>query len=206
MDERGIQPPYYLEPYERAAKRHGDSLKSLLWESTRTQGARFGAFMKAVDFRGRSLLDVGCGRGDFLDYLLERKVRPAEYIGIEAVSPLVEVAAAKRGGPERRIIHADFVTEPRRMYTGSDAVVFSGSLNTLSVEGFYSTLEHAWAATAEWLVFNFLASADLAGANFLTWHRKEDVAAWAREKSAEVVQIGGYLAGDFTIALRKPDD
>ena len=177
-------------------------MKSLLWESTRTQGARFGAFMKAVDFRGRSVLDVGCGRADFLDYLLERGVRPAEYIGIEAVAELADAAEAKR---HRRclVLREDFVKVPRRMYTGSDAVMFSGSLNTLSVEQFYATLEHAWAATAECLVFNFLASPDLAAASYLTWHRAEDVAAWAKEKTAEASVIEGYLDGDATVAMRK---
>ena len=177
-------------------------MKSLLWESTRTQGARFGAFMKAVDFRGRSVLDVGCGRADFLDYLLERGVRPGEYIGIEAVGELADAAEGKR---HRRclILREDFVKVPRRMYTGSDAVVFSGSLNTLSAEQFYATLEHAWAATAEVLVFNFLASADLAAASYLTWHRVEDVGAWAGSKTREASVIEAYLEGDATVVMRK---
>jgi SAM-dependent methyltransferase len=190
--------PDYLQPYLRASARHGAGFRSLLWASPGTQRARFDAFVRLVDFNGKSVLDVGCGRGDFLDHLLERNIRPAEYMGLEAVEVLA--AAAQRKGT---IIHADFVREPRRMYTGSDVIVFSGSLNTLSGEQFYQTLRHAWEATAQWVVFNFLSAPLLAGAEFLQWHRMDDVLCFVKSLSGEVAVLEDYLAGDSTVAVRK---
>src|SRR5688572_20626498 len=67
----------YLEPYVRAAARHGEGFGSLLWASPQTQGARFDALMRLCEFGGRNVLDVGCGRADFLDHLIKREVRPA---------------------------------------------------------------------------------------------------------------------------------
>src|SRR5436190_16538223 len=84
----------YLTPYREAASRHGDRFGSLLWASPKAQEARFDAICRLADMRGRRVVDAGCGRADLLDFLFERGIEPAEYVGIEAVDELV--AAAKR--------------------------------------------------------------------------------------------------------------
>src|SRR5882762_5334646 len=101
----------YLEPYRRAASRHGDRFGSLLWASPGTQAARFDAICRLADMRGRCVLDAGCGRGDFIDFLMAREVQPKQFIGIEAVDELA-AAAMRKQLPEARIIHGDFVREP----------------------------------------------------------------------------------------------
>ena len=77
-------------------------------------------------------------------------------------------------------------------------VVFSGSLNTAEDDDFYTTLRRAFEAAAEALVFNFLADAYLAGADYLHWRRPEDVIAFASQLSADVRTLDDYLPGDFT--------
>ena len=68
----------YLQPYLKAAERHGAGFGSLLWASPETQAARFGAIERLGRLHGKSVLDVGCGRADLLVYLLSRGVRPAD--------------------------------------------------------------------------------------------------------------------------------
>ena len=87
----------YLVPYLRAAAAHGAGFGSLLWASPDTQAARFEAFTRLWDFNGQSLLDAGCGRADFLESLEARGIRPADYIGIEAVPELADAAERKAG-------------------------------------------------------------------------------------------------------------
>src|SRR4051812_6808542 len=70
----------YLEPYRRAASRHGDGFASLLWANPGTQAARFDAICRLADMRRRRVLDAGCGRGDFIDFLMAREVQPKQYI------------------------------------------------------------------------------------------------------------------------------
>jgi hypothetical protein len=194
--------PSYLQPYVSAALRYGAGFNTLLWASRRTQAARFDAFMRAVNFAGYSVLDAGCGRADLMDHLLERNVVPHDYIGLEAVEALA-TAAERKHHPHTTIFRADFVREPARLFTGSDIVLFSGSLNTLEPQQFYDTLQVAFDATAQWLVFNFLASPAIAMADFLTWHRKEDVVHYVTQLSPAVTVLDDYLAGDCTIAIRK---
>ncbi|HEV8377862.1 MAG TPA: methyltransferase domain-containing protein [Tepidisphaeraceae bacterium] len=192
----------YLEPYRQAASRHGDRFASLLWASPKTQAARFDAICRLADLRGRRVLDAGCGRGDLMDFLVERGVQPREYIGIEAVDELA-AAAMRKKLPGAQIIHGDFVREPQRLKAGADVIVFSGSLNTLEPQQFYQSLRQGWEAAGEVLVFNFLAAAHIASAQWLTWHRAEDVLVMARSWSSEVRMLEDYLDGDCTIALWK---
>jgi cyclopropane fatty-acyl-phospholipid synthase-like methyltransferase len=192
----------YLEPYRRAAERHGGGFKSLLWASEETQAARFEAICALVDFHGRSVLDVGCGRGDFLDYLIGRRVRTTSYVGIEGVAELA-AAAREKGWPNARIVEADFVSDPGQMYVGAQVVVLSGSLNTMDADAFYSTLRRAYEAAGEVLVFNFLSSTRLAGAAYLSWHPVAEVMGFAGTLSDRVRKVEEYLVGDCTVAMGK---
>jgi SAM-dependent methyltransferase len=198
MDER----PDYLEPYERAARRHGAGFGSLLWASPQTQAARFEAIRQLVEFHGKRVLDVGCGRADFLDHLLARKVQVASYIGIEGVATLAEAARAK-GHANCEIVEADFLAEPERLATGAQIIVISGSVNTMDSAGFYSTLRRAYDAAAETVVFNFLCSSRLAGAEYLVWHRTDEVMGFARMLSDRVRKVEDYLPGDCTVMMGK---
>ena len=196
------EPPVYLQPYERASREHGGGFGSLLWASPTTQRARFEAICRMVDLTGRSVLDVGCGRADFLDYLLGRNVRIAEYTGIEGVPALVEAAQAK-GHANARILQADFVAEPERLRVGADVVVICGSLNTMDARDFYATIERAFEAAGQMLVFNFLCSPQLAGASYLSWHRTDEVMGFVQRFSQRVRKLEDYLTGDCTVAVGK---
>jgi len=197
--------PAYLAPYLRAASRHGAGFSSLLWATPKTQEVRFDALTRLVGLNGKSLLDVGCGRGDLLDFLRARYVRPAHYVGLEGVPALADAAEAKRH-PDAMIIRADFVREPLRMFVAADVVYFSGSLNTLDPATFYTSIRKAYEAAAEALVFNFLSSPELAGMSYLHWHAPGEVWAFAKGLTDDVRRLEDYLDGDCTFALRKPQE
>ena len=195
----------YLLPYLKAAERHGSDFPSLLWASPQTQAARFDAVERLGRLHGKSVLDVGCGRADLLRYLLDRAVRPADYTGIEAIGALASAAERNcpraAGGPPARILRADFLREPLRLFVGADVVVFSGSFNTVEDEAFYTTVRRAFEATADLLVFNFLASPYLAGADYLRWRRPSEVLGFCARLTSDVRTLEDYLEGDCTVAL-----
>lgn len=201
LQSRGVTQAY-LQPYLDAAAKHGAAFESLLWASSESQAQRFHAICRAVDLHGQSVLDVGCGRADLLDFLIDQGVVPADYTGIEAVEALATAAKAKRR-PNVRILHADFVAEPLKMFVAADVVIFSGSLNTLRSEVFFTTLRRAFEATADVLVFNFLSSPALAAKDYLAWHKPMDVMRFAAELTSRVTLFDDYLAGDTTVAMRK---
>ena len=194
--------PGYLLPYLKAAQRHGCGFASLLWASPHTQADRFDAIAAAADFVGKSVLDVGCGRADFLDYLLRRGIEPASYVGIEAVPALAEAAREKRHR-NATIVEADFVAEPRRLFAGAQIVVISGSLNTMDDVTFYTAIRRAYDAAGECLIFNFLSSPRLAGTPYLHWRGVKDVLRFARNHAGSVTTVDDYLPGDCTVVMGK---
>jgi len=196
------EPPVYLQPYERASREHGGGFGSLLWASPVTQRARFEAICRMVDLTGRSVLDVGCGRADFLDYLRGRNVDVGAYTGIEGVPALAE-AAREKGHQNARILQADFVAEPERLLVGANVVVICGSLNTMDATEFYATIQRAFEAAGHMLVFNFLCSPQLAGASYLSWHRTDEVMGFVKRFSQRVRKLEDYLTGDCTVAVGK---
>ena len=195
----------YLQPYLRAAREHGGGFNSLLWATPRSQRQRFDAICRIYDLDGKSVLDVGCGRADFLGYLLESRIHVADYTGLEAVDALADEAEA-RDYPACRVIRADFVREPVKLFIGADVIVFSGSLNTIEDADFYQTLSRAFDATAQAVVFNFLSSAALAGRDYLRWRRLEHVMGFLKRLPCDVQTLDDYLQGDCTIALIKHPD
>jgi hypothetical protein len=198
----GQEAPAYLVPYLSAAQRHAGGFRSLLWASANTQAARFNAFTRLVDFSDTSTLDVGCGRADFPDYLLRHGIHVESYIGLEAV-PLLAEAAEQRRFARSKIIRGDFVAEPRHMFVGADVVAFSGSLNTLADEAFYTSLRHAFAAAGRHLIFNFLSSSVLAGTRYLYWRPRADVKRFLQQLGAEVQQLDDYIDGDCSMLASK---
>lgn len=196
--------PQYLEPYLQAASRHGGSFGSLLWASPKSQATRFRALTRAYRFKGKSVLDAGCGRADFLDYLIDSGLEPDHYVGLEAVDVLAEAAEQRHAVDRAMIVRADFVREPARLLVGADVVVFSGSLNTLAQAEFERTLRVGYEAATEALVFNFLSSPRLAGAKHLTWHRVEDVTRLVGQMASDVSVIDDYMEGDATVVARRP--
>jgi hypothetical protein len=195
----------YLEPYLEAARRHRGGFESLLWASPRSQRVRFDAITRACNLNGQSVLDAGCGHADFMGFLVERKIRPADYIGLEAVGALADEAEARRY-PGARILRGDFVLEPARLFVAADVIVFSGSLNTMDDAAFFATLDRAIDASAHAVVFNFLNSTALAGKDYLHWRRTDHVIAHLRSRCDDVHTLTDYLPGDCTIAVFKPAD
>jgi SAM-dependent methyltransferase len=199
-----VEEPAYLQPYARAVRRHGGGdFRALLWASRRTQELRFDALLKQADPTGLAVLDLGCGRADLLDFMIQRGQKPRRYVGVEGVRELADSAVAKNL-PDCRILVADFVREPRRLsVANADVIYCSGALNTIASDDFYRTIRNAFAAAKQSLVFNFLSSNLLAGVSYLHWHKRGDVVKFARSLTPEVDVHEGYIEGDCTICMRK---
>jgi SAM-dependent methyltransferase len=194
--------PYYLFPYQTARQLGAKGFDALLWTSQEGQRTRFDVIARLCPLAGKRVLDAGCGRADLLGRLLELGIIPAHYTGLEMIPATVR--AARRKGYERcSIVRADFVRRPEALRVGADAVVFSGSLNTLSREQFFHTLRAAWEAARQAVAFNFLCSPVWCGEEWLTWHPIPSVLSFCRSLGGEPRFEEGYLEGDCTVVMDK---
>lgn len=105
---------------------HGVSHTTLGWGSREQQAYRFDRLLDCADFAGRTVLDVGCGFGDLLAHLQQRKIEIAGYVGIDVNPDLI-------GEAKRRFPDATFECRGLLELTGdefaSDLVVMLGLLN-----------------------------------------------------------------------------
>ena len=207
--------PAYLEPYRDALAHHGPTFEATLWKSRHAQRARFRALVRMIDLRGRTVVDAGCGLGDFAAYLAEQRIAIGRYIGVDAFPDLMDRARARSlAGAEFRV--ADFARNTAAFSAligevGADVVVFSGSLNTFEQPAAIEVLGPAFDAARIGIAFNFLSAAspvpridpDDPARRF----NPAAMLAWALGKTPLVRLRSDYLRGhDATIAMRHAGD
>ena len=102
---------------------------------------------------GSTLLDVGCGTGDFVQFLSDKKVK--EYVGVDIFEQAIEKAKDKF--PEYTFTHGDFLKLDFKKF---DFVVCSGALTTeLDTDNYeivQSWIPKMWHIAKKGVAFNFL--------------------------------------------------
>jgi len=77
--------------YTNLINKYGIDVRSLNWRSKESQELRFRILAEIGDLNGKSILDVGCGLGDFYEYLGKNNTS-FQYKGIDITPKMIEVA------------------------------------------------------------------------------------------------------------------
>ena len=86
------------EYYGKRFSRCGVDVRAF-WNSTDSQVRRFEIMSQIGDLEGKSVLDVGCGFGDFCDFLMTRShIKLRKYIGVDITPSIVEEARKQHPG------------------------------------------------------------------------------------------------------------
>ncbi len=203
--------------YSARFARLGYDVKSLGWGSVEQQRYRFEQTLAYPElFSGRSVLDIGCGFGDYLDYLDERAFSYREYLGLD-INPDLIAEAEKRhaGSANARFEVRNLVGEDGAQKPVADVGVMLGLLNFKLGGGVdnlaYSRMmmERAYALVGEVLVVDFL-SARLTSSypreDFVYYHDPADALKMALDIADEVVLKHDYQPipqREFMIFLTK---
>ena len=187
--------------YEDKVRRYGYDHRGLGFRSRSSQEKRFEALLALGDFDGRTLLDVGCGFGDFLQFLRDRGVEPA-YTGLDICEPMVHRCRERFAGAGARFIAADVLEhEPAEAY---DFVVASGifGLDSPGVrERIAPTLArmNAWSTTG--CAANFLSTRAPVRAESRVYVEPAEALEIAFALTPAVRLDHSYLPNDFTLYL-----
>lgn len=100
-------------------------IRSLHWNSEKSQLKRFQSLMRLGNFNNASLLDVGCGRGDFLTFLNQKKITLKSYLGIDLMPEFIDFAQKKH--PHVSFQLGDFFKT--QFFDTFDFVICNGALN-----------------------------------------------------------------------------
>ena len=95
------------EHYSELYKKFGESPKALGWIKG-NQDIRFNIVSQVGELKNSSILDVGCGFGDFYEYLKSKKIK-FEYHGVDINEKFLEIAKKRnpKGKFELRDIQKD---------------------------------------------------------------------------------------------------
>jgi SAM-dependent methyltransferase len=184
--------------YDHVLNHYGDTAEGLHYQSASSQQTRFRVLRELLpeDISGLTLVDLGCGFGDFLIYLRGHGDEPGGYLGIDLHERMVAVARERTGSD---ILRADVLTDPLPQ---ADWYVCSGALNNLTLEETREAIARCYAAADIGFVFNLLHGNDYS--QTFNYRKPAEVEAWAAELGAEVHLVDGYLHRDFSAALVKP--
>jgi SAM-dependent methyltransferase len=80
-----------IQSYEKLYELYGVSPKSLGWTKGK-QEIRFFQLTRNLNLDGKSILDVGCGFGDFAGFLIKNSVKDFKYYGIDLVPKFISDA------------------------------------------------------------------------------------------------------------------
>ncbi|OGC28976.1 hypothetical protein A2311_03250 [candidate division WOR-1 bacterium RIFOXYB2_FULL_48_7] len=205
--------------FEGLLAEHGESYKALDWNSVESQRLRF-QILKELFIYGRkssglTLLDVGCGFGDWYGFLkaegLLRRHR-ITYTGYD-ISPKI-VAVAKKKYPDADLSVKDILED--RYIKKYDYVICSGVFNirTTDTEAHLDFVKEMMARLYDLAAFgvgmNFLSegaflsagSTDLNNGRYF-YFKPEEIISYCRFLGARFIMRHDYHPGDFTVYLLK---
>ena len=184
--------------YYSALKRYGTTPQALHWIDHNRQTIRFRQILHALpkDLASTTLVDAGCGFGDFYLFLQKNDKQPSKYVGIDILEKFTRIAKKRTN---TTVICADILRDP---LIRADWYICSGTLNTLTYFETHLFLQRCIEYASCGVVFNFLcADKESDVYNYIT---EKAMLQLLRHYKTEIFFISkGYLPNDMTIAIRK---
>lgn len=146
--------------YETRLGQFGDAAKTVGWGSRADQFLRFAMLARGLNLRGKRILDIGCGLGDFVTFAEDQTGGDFVYLGIDIAEKLVAFAREKYGGPRRTFVCGDFLDT---VLDGTFDLVFLSGALSVRVSDNMTLARETLAKMAN-------ISGEAAAANFLSTH------------------------------------
>jgi SAM-dependent methyltransferase len=189
--------------YAEKVRRYGFDYRGLGFRTRSSQEKRFDALCTLGELDGRSILDVGCGFGDFLAFLERRGIRPV-YTGLDVCAPMIERCRDRFEGHAAQFVVADVLEyQPDRPY---DYVVASGIFG-LDAPGARERIRPTVRRMFDWcrlgMAANFLSTRSPAPAEGRVYVDPCEALAMGLEMTPAARLDHNYLPNDFTLQLFK---
>jgi trans-aconitate methyltransferase len=196
--------------WEGRARSRLPDLEKLQWTHRRTQRLRFESFLRDHDLAGKTVLDIGCGLGDFYAHLRQRGI-DAEYVGYDISAAMIQQCRARF--PDQHFESGDFLSyQPASRF--DYAVAFG--IHNIRVPGARAILEqvtrHQFALSSIAAHVSILTDRYASFAPHVQSWPMEEILSMALAMSPYVTLHHDYLESDFSVTLyrtpltkRRPD-
>ena len=182
---------------ERTAEFGAGTSQALGWKGDNSQQARFAMLAGIGNMDGCSVLDAGCGHGDFRAYL-GKKYPQMRYAGIDMIEAFITVAIQRHAHlSETAFYYGDFLEAE---LPSMDYVLASGSLSYRSADAnfIYKAIAKLFNTCRIAFGFNLLSKIDYPD-SLLATYQPEDIVKHCRTLSDKVLLHEGYFERDFTV-------
>lgn len=180
--------------YKKAYERYGTSSKGVHWGSKSRQYLRFEILTNFIkkNLESSSIIDVGCGFGDYLSYLYDNQIKIESYLGIDCEGFMINLCKKKYSQYQFKRI--DILKNNIPNY---DYLICSGALNILDEVEFFKAIENCFKASKKGFAFNFLIKDSFNKVN------KEKILEFCKNLTVTIHVKDNYLSNDCTIFLEK---
>lgn len=189
--------------WEERARLPLPDLQKLEWTHRRTQRLRFEAFLLDHDLQDKSVLDVGCGLGDFHAHLRRRGIN-ADYTGYDISPAMIQQCRARY--PDQHFASGAFLDyQPPSRF---DYTVAFG-IHNIRVPGGRVILErvtrHQFRLTGIAAHVNLLTDRSTSFAPHIQAWPAEEILSMALQITPHIALHHDYLQTDFSVTLyRQP--
>lgn len=195
------------QSYQELYSNYGYSPKSLGWDKGK-QFLRFHQLTSDWEMQGTSILDVGCGFGDFNDYLHLLNVNLYNYVGIDLVEDFVREGKQRHSTSNVNFVLNDFLEyDFGRKF---DYTIASGTFNSKidGVDGYdliYKSMQRMYSLSEIAFSIDFISDK----VDYCHEHNfnssPEKILSFAYEFSRNVVLKNTYFPFEFSITIYTDD-
>lgn len=187
-----------IRRYRKLYRKYGFHHLSLSWASTASQQKRFQVFAQQLKSQGSSLsvLDLGCGFGDFYRYLIQAQYK-IDYTGVDIMKEFIQEAQKRYPQAQWKLKDALAYLDSDKKY---DYIFGSGLFAFSNRKKFEKIILKAIDSMNEAFIFNIHETnhADFFSPSF------EDIKKIIeKENNMRIKKIDNYLSDDYTVILMK---
>ncbi len=201
-----------INRYSTRYKKLGRNVKSLGWGSLEQQQYRFDRVLNFVECQNKSILDIGCGFGDFYSFMQLKNIDPVQYTGWDINQNLID--EANKGSDANTDFEVVNLLD-EDIDKQADIVIMLGLLN-FDLKNEYDNIEYskkmikkAFFHSKEKLVVDFLSvnmTQDYPKEDFIFYHNPSEMLDFALTLTCNVSLLHNYRAipqKEFILVLEK---
>ena len=180
--------------YKKAIDKYGISAQGVHWNSEFSQYKRFEVLTSFIQdsIKDSSIIDAGCGFGEYYNYLFDNNLKPKSYLGIDCEEQMIKLAS-------KRFLNTKFEVQDilNDSLLNCDYYICSGAMNLLKKEEVFTFIEKCFKASNKAFIFNFIKNDSLTNVKY------SDIMDFSSKLSKQMFLKEGYLSNDFSIYLKK---
>jgi SAM-dependent methyltransferase len=189
--------------YAERIRNFGPIVKALGWRDVNQQKLRFKILIECMEIEDKSsILDIGCGFGDLLNYLLEKKYN-VDYCGCDLSPDVIKIAS--KNHKDINFLQKDILIDKFPSHS-FDYVVMSGLFNyriTDNLKYLKSMVEESFKIARKGISFNLTTNNVDYMDRKLYYYDPMEIFNFCKIFTNKIVIRHDYPLYEFTVCLKK---